>query len=325
MVWGLNYRLIADRFDNSAEIRLDPDEEILQYYSAFVQDKIRIFDRLNLTLGVKFEHNDYTGLEIQPSARALWAPNDRHSFWGAVSRASRVPSRVEHDGIINSVLFPEETSEDRPVLFRQIGNGDLTAEDLIAYEIGYRFQPTRSLWLDVTGFYNDYDNLIAYRYDDETVASPDPAAYVVIPVHFDNNLDGQSLGAELAAYWQAMPIWLLQLSYTFLETDLNQSFSTEDATEAFLIQASNPRNQVSLRSALNITPQLELDLWLRYVDRLTDTDVDDYASMDARLAWRPHAQWELSVVGQNLLEPRHAEFSSIEVERSVYFKADWTF
>jgi iron complex outermembrane receptor protein len=43
------------------------------------------------------------------------------------------------------------------------------------------------------------------------------------------------------------------------------------------------------------------------------------------LAWRPYPQLELSLVGQNLLEEDHPEFSSLEVERSIYAKVDWKF
>jgi len=326
LIWGLNYRLILDRFQNSEELILDPDEETLQYYSAFVQDRIRIVDRLNLTLGAKFEHNDYTGWEIQPSARLLWNPDDRHAFWGAVSRAARVPSRVEHDGMVQEVALPDPLASIQvPVVYRGMGDNRLEAETLVAYEVGYRFQPASSLWFDTTAFYNDYEDLIAYRYDHDGKIEVKGAPYVIVPLHFDNSLRGESFGVELAAYWQATAFWLLQGSYTFLETNLNPDLLDTGENETYLIPASNPRNQISLRSALNITPQLELDLWFRYVDRLNENNVDEYTSLDARLAYRPTDRLELSVVGQNLLEPRHAEFSSIEVERSIYLKADWCF
>lgn len=326
LIWGLNYRIIRDSFRNTDDFILDPDSETLHYYSAFLQDKIRILDRLNLTLGAKFEHNDYTGWEFQPSVRLLWTPRDRHSFWGAVSRAARVPSRVEYDGLMKEVRFSGTAADGRSGLtLVGIGNDELEAETLIAYEIGYRFQPTTALWFDTTAFYNDYKDLIAYRYNRDAWIETDPSPGIIVPLHYDNTLGGESYGVELAAYWQATSNWLLQGSYTYLKTNLSQDLWDAGGVEAFLVQAANPRNQISLRSALNLTRQLELDLWFRYVDRLSENDVDDYTSLDARLAFRPSDRWELSVVGQNLLERRHAEFSSIEVERSVYFKADWCF
>jgi iron complex outermembrane receptor protein len=53
--------------------------------------------------------------------------------------------------------------------------------------------------------------------------------------------------------------------------------------------------------------------------------------VDSRLAWRVSKSIELSVVGQNLLTPLHAEFhNAFEVrrtlvERSVFGKITWRF
>ena len=54
-------------------------------------------------------------------------------------------------------------------------------------------------------------------------------------------------------------------------------------------------------------------------------DIDGYTVMDTRLAWRPKTNIELSLVAQNLLESGHSEFSTLEVERSIYGKIDWKF
>jgi len=58
-------------------------------------------DRLRLTLGTKIEHNDYTGVEVQPSGRVAWTLTQRQMLWGAISRAVRTPSRIDRD-----FLFP---------------------------------------------------------------------------------------------------------------------------------------------------------------------------------------------------------------------------
>jgi iron complex outermembrane receptor protein len=60
-------------------------------------------------------------------------------------------------------------------------------------------------------------------------------------------------------------------------------------------------------------------------------EIDAYLTLDVRLAWRPAANWELSLVGQNLLEPSHLEFVQesftlpTEVERSIYAKLAYQF
>lgn len=329
LIWGLNGRFIADRFEESFDIGVESESENQQLYSAFLQDRITVFsDRLSFILGVKFEHNEYTGLETQPTARFIWTPKQNHSVWGAISRAVRVPSRIENDGIINGFIEPmEELGTDSPFILQLRGDDGLEPETLIAYELGYRFAPTNQFRVNLTTFYNDYDQLIAVRLDENDLSGVGSGRPIIVPACFDNNFSGESYGFEVSAFWQATPFWRLQGAYTFLETELNQKISGVQTgfQNLLLFEGANPRNQISLRSDLDLMKRVELNLWYRYVDRLSENNVDSYSTLDARLAWKPLPTLELAVAGQNLLERRHSEFSSLEIERSVYFKADWLF
>jgi len=151
-------------------------------------------------LGPKFENNDYTGLEIQPSGRLLWTPHERHSVWAAVSRAVRTPSRAEVESrIVNSILRPGAPPGflPFPAVVTVVGNQDFQSEVLMAYELGYRVQAHERLSLDLAAFYNDYDRLRSTE-----PAAPDTSnlpAYLQLPYVFSNQLKGQTYGAELAA------------------------------------------------------------------------------------------------------------------------------
>jgi iron complex outermembrane recepter protein len=74
---------------------------------------------------------------------------------------------------------------------------------------------------------------------------------------------------------------------------------------------------------------VECDATLRYVGRIENQDVPAYTEFDLRLGWRPRPAWELSLVGQNLLHDRHAEFGAAvsrrEIERSFYGTIVWGF
>ena len=59
---------------------------------------------------------------------------------------------------------------------------------------------------------------------------------------------------------------------------------------------------------MNLRPDLELDLYARYVDQLPDFEVEGYAELDARLAWRLDTHLTLALVGRNLLNPSHLEY-----------------
>ncbi|QTA86058.1 TonB-dependent receptor-like superfamily protein [Desulfonema magnum] len=342
IVWGLGYRFITDEFSiknghiQDFQIDMEPLKLDQHVYSAFVQDKVQLIpERLNLTIGSKFEYNDYMGFEVQPSIRLLWIPGKQHALWGAISRAVRTPSRIEQGlreivGIAPSGSFIKESASDTsysksPAVFMFLGNDELSSETLMAYEVGYRLEPTNTLRLDMTAFYYNYDKLIMLDFD-ELYLETAPFPHYIIPYRYKNSMEGEAHGTEVAADWHPLRQWRMKASYSYLKTRLlhNDDLITDDF-EGDIEEKSNPGSQFSLRSSLDITDQLELDAWLRYVDTLSEKNVDSYTTLDVRLAWKPMENLELSVVGQNLLDGQHQEFSPFEVERSVYFRLSWRF
>lgn len=105
LVWGLGFRSIQDNYRPSPATSFNPSRDSETVASGFVQDEIRLADPLWLTIGTKFERNVNTGASLQPSARLLWSPDDRHTLWGAVSRALRQPSRTDVEFRANVLGF----------------------------------------------------------------------------------------------------------------------------------------------------------------------------------------------------------------------------
>jgi iron complex outermembrane receptor protein len=334
VVWGLGYRLNSDHFSMQSQASFGTPDQDRQWFNAFAQDELALVEeRLKLTLGCKFEYNEYTGFEGQPNLRLAWTPSDQHTVWGAISRAVRIPSRGEDDGRIMTFVNPgTPQTYGMPVVVRNFGNKRFRSETLLAYELGYRFIPSSAFSADLALFYNDYDQIRSTR----EVMVPDPANGVVYDDHyFANGYRGESYGAELAMDWKPFPIWRLQLGYTFLKMNLRG-----DTYGAPGLAQSSPENQVSLRSELSLPHDMAFDLWFRYVDSILSgfpdlrlaQSVNAYATLDARLAWKPLRGLELSLVGQNLLETGHVEFIQESfgplptlIPRSVYFKLEWQF
>ncbi len=319
LVWGLGYRATMDDTRRSFQLALNPDDRTLQLLNAFVQDTITIApDRLKLILGTKIEHNDITGVELQPNARLLWTPHEQHSLWASVSRAVRTPSRGEVDlsgRLPGPVPFPPGSYID------VAGNPALRAEELTSYELGYRLQPHKNFSTDLALFYNDYDRLSI-----PVPGMPTPGFPFVLPFGFDNELRGETYGAELEATWQAASWWRLKGSYTFLEAQLHRSAglppSSEDA------EGESPHHQFQFRSIFDLPKNFEFDASVRYVDELTSYNQPGYLALDLRLGWHPQRNVELSFGVRNLLDNRHPEFSpdsfvptqQTEVPRSFYGK-----
>jgi iron complex outermembrane receptor protein len=317
VVWGLEYRYISDEFIESPNAAMDPNHSDQSLWSTFIQDEIRILpDLLSLIAGSKFEYNEFTGLEIQPSIRALYNPYQHLSVWAAVSRAVRVPSRLELHGRTSDLILLPALNPAQTVEVTTRGNSDLQSEELTAYELGFRLAPARTLWLDTTLFFNDYEKLIRL----ETIDGGNPNNLI-----FKNNTAGEAYGGEVALDWKVTSNWLLRSSYTYLHTRIQENQVDDPDIAALISTGSNPRSLFSVRSSLDITPQIDFDLWFRSVGRLIEKEIASYTVLDARVAFRPYSNLELSLVGQNLLERGHAEFSSLEVERSIYGKIDWKF
>jgi iron complex outermembrane receptor protein len=93
--------------------------------------------------------------------------------------------------------------------------------------------------------------------------------------------------------------------------------------------ARDPNHQLFLRSQWDLSARWECDLSLRYVAPIHTQSLPGYTEADLRLGWRPAAEWEFSLLGQNLLHPHHAEFNTPgarrELQRSFYGKASWRF
>lgn len=335
ITWGLGYRLVSDELKGSFTVSFDPDKRQTQLFSTFLQDQITIREDLWLTLGSKFEHNDYTGFEIQPSARFLWQPLPRHALWGAVSRAVRTPVRSEHDIRFNDTAFTDPIVG--PSLVTVLGNEGFESEDLLAYELGYRHQLTQKLSIDVAGFYNTYDNLLTVETGAPVFETDPPPMHLFIPVKFDNLMYGETYGIELAADWQAMRNWRLSSSYTWLKMNLHLDSASNDRVPEDRdddVEGDSPEHQFQIHSYFNLPHNLEQDTALYYVSRLhSEEDISSYTRLDMRLGWHPRNNLELSLSLQNLLEKQNQEitggagetFGSSEVPRSIYAKITWKF
>jgi iron complex outermembrane recepter protein len=93
---GAGYRYIQDNLPtNNPDFASIPTDRNYYIASQFAQDEIEIVpEKVRLILGCKLEENSYTFFEYQPTIRAMYTPDRKHTLWGAVSRAVRTPTRI---------------------------------------------------------------------------------------------------------------------------------------------------------------------------------------------------------------------------------------
>ena len=130
-------------------------------------------------------------------------------------------------------------------------------------------------------------------------------------------------GGEISGEWRPVTAWRLNGSYSCLRMNLVKAADSLDTTTEGSTEGSSPRHLANLRSSLDLPRDLGLDVTFRYAGSLPAQQVDAYTEMDLLVSRRLPGGFEISVAGQNLLAPHHAEFGGaggapIEVERSVF-------
>jgi iron complex outermembrane receptor protein len=322
LVWGLNYRNISDDSESRSSFSLVPAKRTVNLYTAFIQDEISLLDdRAQLTLGSKFEQNDFSGFEAQPNVRLTWLSESGAMLWGAVSRAVRTPARGEHD--VTLAVIPPSPAPPPLTIY---GNDQFDAEDLVAHELGYRFTPVDRISFDLAVFYNRYKHLRTVE-----ITSMPPA----FEATFDNNMEGNTKGLEIDTHWQTSQWLSVNANYTWMEIDLDLINNSGDTLSQGAEDAS-PTHQANLWLAADLGHDIDLDAGLRYVDSIhtpgMTTGIPSYLAFDARIGWQPRPDLELSLIGQNLSDDSHPEFNPdfifslpTEVERSIYGKVTLKF
>lgn len=325
ILWGLNYRYTDNRNVGKGIFNLEPASSQDRVISGFVQDQVALSRALRLTLGVKLEDNDFSGFEWQPSIRLAWDVAPEHTLWSAVSRAARIPTRLERDIAVDAA----DPSTDP--LLRLLGNDQFDSEELIAYELGYRWQASPAFSLDLATFYNRYDGLASLE-----LGSPfaTPGGRTIVPIVNRNLTDGNAHGFEALLTYAPVRNWRVTMSYSFV--DLNLDPHGMDLNRGEYYEGATPRHQLSVRSYLDLPGGVQLDAHFRYIDELerspdivTGEGIGSYSELDLRLAWQFTDALELSLVGKNLLDDHHVEFGPPEgrggIERSVYGKVTYGF
>ena len=313
-IYGLGYRRIYTDLEESDTITFDPSSHELNLFSAFLQNTTQLTDKLSLMLGSKFEHNDLSHFNAQPSIRLNYLIDDHNQVWTAISRAVRTPSLVERDISLRRTVGVGGGLSAHAFL---VGSEETKANKLTAYEMGYRSKINEKLSLDFAVFYNDYTNLTTF----ESQSNP-------LIVSGNSQNEGESYGFEGQVKYQINENWDVMTSYTYYKLELDSEVG------GTLANSENyfPHNMVNLISNYQINKALSFHLAAYYYDNVNGFNIPHYIKVDSGLIWAVSSQLELQLWGKNLLEKSHREFrddvfedETHQIERSFYIQASYKF
>lgn len=304
VLWGGGYRHQSSDVDNiSAGLAFLPADKTLRLSNVFAQDEITLRPGLDLTLGLKLEHNDYTGLEYLPNARLAWKPAAGHLLWAGASRTVRIPSRLDRE------LFAPAT----PPFTVVAGGPNFVSEISNVYEVGYRSQPTPALSYSATLFHHQFDR--------QRSVEPSASGPVI-----SNMIDGRTTGIEAWGNYRVSSSWRMKAGFFYQRQRLQLKPGSASVGGVSNL-GNDPGHQWSLGSSFDLGSDVELDFTLRHVGALPNPSLPSYTALDARLAWRPRHDLEVSMTVQNLADPRHAEWGGpatrAQVERAAFVKIVW--
>jgi iron complex outermembrane receptor protein len=332
LMWGAGFGLSTSGTTATPYARMTPASRTDPLFTVFLQDEISLSPEVwSVAVGAKVEHNNYTGLEVQPSARLLWTPGKRHTLWAALSRAVSTPARADHDIFATVASYPDPRGI--PIAVTLAGNPNLPAEKIISAEAGFRWQTRRVITLDLALFRSSYDDV----FSTEMTAPIFREGLIEAPLRIDKGVYGTTWGGELSMLWKVRPWWKLSGSYTRLALDLHQR-SWSNGADYLRFRRESPDHQAQVRSYLDLPGGFEIDMALYAVGDLGPApppgiipvlrpSLRRYQRYDARLGWRSRSGIEVSTGTQDSLDPRHPEFFSelpgavpTEVGRSFYVR-----
>lgn len=324
LTYGAGYRLTRGETGGLPTVFFTPAARTDQLATAFVEADIALVpETTHLILGSKFEVNDYSGFEWQPNLRFSFASGAQATYWLSAARAVRTPSRLEHDFTLWQLADPAT-----PLFLRLTGNRDFQPETVVAYEAGHRRQLSDNISLELSLFNNRYRNFLSAEPGTPLIEPLNGVNAMIIPYRFANGMYVDTRGGEAAVDWLPRPELRLSGHYAYLYVSARRAETSSDPISENLIENGSPRHMAMLRAHWDPIRAVEVDVALRYVGERRAFGAPEYLTADARLGYRFEKNFEMALVGRDLLQAHHPEFamagsSTVEVSRSVYAELRW--
>lgn len=264
--------------------------------SGFVQDELRLFDRLFLGGGARFEANDTFGSELTPRVSVAYLLKETGSkLRAAYGHGFRAPT-------INDLFFPD-TSGFCP----DFGNPALKPERSRSWEAGAEQKLwTNRIRLGVTYFWSRFQDLITIV---GVPPTPEGAAIGVTQCAQAGNVGkARTEGVEFAAQFEPLDWLLFTANYTLTDTE-------DEATGQELPRFARHR----VNAGVTVTPLPRVSAFIQsYVvseqfDNIANRQNPGYVRIDVGGTWRLVQRWgrlegvDLTLRIQNLADQEYSE------------------
>lgn len=272
--FGAYARQIRDKTRSDSSFKLDPAARDVDIYSLFLQHKWQPSDAdLSIVSGIRYEHNDDTGWEYNPTIRAAYQASPNATIWSAWTRSVRTPSRFNSDALLDFGFFQVPLAAQH-----------LAASVTHSYEAGIRQLLTQQSSIDLSLFLDRQDDPLASATPTGTVRN-------------------KYLGAELEYTYRPSTTWQLMASFSYLDSQPDKV--TNINTSNHHVWAGKLRSHAKLTDQVTWTNIVMFDKGLP--TGLPNDDFKDILRIDTNVLWEVTESMEIQFSLQNLLDQTHIE------------------
>jgi outer membrane cobalamin receptor len=211
LIAGASYR-----WNTMSSECLTPSSENQHRVGVFVHDEQRLGENLLLTGGIRFDYNNVTGYSISPRLAGVWRFVEDQLLRLAFGRAFRKPPFFNTSLHFNNVEGEPGFEELGDFFLRSVGNGDLSNENVTAFELGYRGQfLDKKLTIEADAFFNLYRDTIVFVTEmaENNLGMPDISRSVMEYRNQGREVD--TLGGSLTLSCHFRGDWRLSANYTY--------------------------------------------------------------------------------------------------------------
>ncbi len=231
-------------------------------WGAFVQNRLKFGDKLDVTVGVKAE--TWTLIdnkpEWSPSARFSFRPTDKITLWGAGSRSVTTPGFIQTN---IELTLSNPVPPFIPLRAALVNSDDMDQSEYLTGEFGVKATFNR-VSLDVSAFYIEADNQIGLTGLVPTpIPSPTIPSESILPVYYANIYKSTNYGTETVLKWFPSSKMKFELSHAWFVPDTEGK--TNPLTGQPIIYTKPevpdmPEHVVRLRTYLTLGETWELTL-----------------------------------------------------------------
>ena len=322
-----------------------PEKFTQKDWSLFIEDEWALTDQFMLTLGARYNQNEYFGGHITPRVYAVYAVDGNWTVKGGISSGYKTPDVNDlYDGV-NSISGQGTRAD--------VGNPDLNPEKSINAELGVYYENHSGFAANATVFHSRLKDRFnaSDRYNCHYDGSGSDPLQIPLPsncysligfngqssVGWTENLNkARSQGVEFASTIPLSERWDLSVNYTYTDTEI------EDETGQIVGELSDtPRHMGSAR--INWQASSLASLWLnaryRGESRRFNTtptmgedkaifdvvgDIKGYTLLDLGGSYNLTRHFRISGAIENLLDKDFRSYTAYEYNGETSYASEYS-